>query len=389
MLKDEIKNKIVQEISLEKVENDTIINDKFIKDISSIVDISYDRNKSSNDNIENNLVLYNKDNLGATFFMSDVYDDFEGKNPKMTIYNSHEMNRNLVFREKEKELTVQEVAEKFYYNFKNCLTRNDVIFLNSSGKKFLLCVMLAIENFTIIFLNIFLALFFSVIAYLYLAFFKIYKYLYGLFNKKYMFFLHPLLYIFIWIIKYILILIKTFANTIYRLFNPLNSFTKTITNIKRDFFFDRDEERSKVNRRNRSKEQIFLINAVSKKSRDKMRQMAKHNLEYLKQFKIQEFVMGYVNYQDLPEGQEKEYYKNIELTEKKNIMIEIVKRASKVQNKRMTKGIKTIVKIDNLIEKFPRNKISENITTEDKELYGKLSDAQKTVNAITETQQGM
>jgi hypothetical protein len=369
MLRIEAKDKIIREISLDKVENDTVINKEFVDDIISVVNQIYNDYKNSDDNKENDLVLRVKNNMDTTFFRSDVYDDFKGKNPKMNVYNSHETNKGMTFTKKDGELTVQHIAEKFYYSFKACMIGNSYIFLNSSWKSFCLCVILAGANLIVMLMDIFFAALFSILAAIYLGLFKIYKMLGKFHRNKFL----SVFLLFFYIIKYVLAMIKGFSNIIFSIFNALNLIMRVMEETKRDFYFSERSKRNSVNRYERSVNHKFLINAISRKFKKRMAEAAIHDLSYLKKFKIQEFVLGYIDYKTLSSGLERERYKEIELAEKMNIVAVILKKSFRVQKKRWKEGVKLIYKFEAFSKNNFKNKNVEKELLENRLLLNKLS----------------
>ncbi|MDR0572026.1 MAG: hypothetical protein LBG48_04215 [Rickettsiales bacterium] len=356
MLKNRVKKQIIRDILLEKVSKEIRLDNNFVRDIAQCVNHTYNKYRSSSNNLESNLITKNVEDIGSMFFLSDVYEDFVGKNPKMSIYNSHEIDKNLIFLKKERELSVFENAMAFYYDFKTCVLNCDLIFLNFSYKNFFICGLLFTANFIIMAINILASAVLFMLSGVYFIFFRIYRFLYQkrrFFSKRYFFIVFfTLFYVLSGCLKYILIFTRMSVNTVFNFFHMLNRFLKIAVDEKNLFSFSKKNKKNKVDRKKRSVEHRSLLDFVYKKSKQRTKEMAKHDLRWLSSFKIQEFILGDFNYEALPDGEEKECYKSVEISEKMELLTKILQKAFKIRAIKWRDSLELMDKLNILKAKF-------------------------------------
>jgi hypothetical protein len=148
---------------------------------------------------------------------------------------------------------------------------------------------------------------------------------------------------------------------------------KIAVDLKNLFSFEKKNKKDKVDRKNRSTEHKFLLDFIYKNSKQKMKEAANHDLQWLKPFKIKEFVLGDFNYGALPDGEEKEYYKNLEISEKMDLLVKILQGAIRTRAKKWKYGLELMSKSEVLGAKYkPINKNLEKELSKSKILLDNL-----------------
>ena len=331
MLKESIKRKLTQ-YAIGKFEFSGDI-DTSIKNMTNDIDLTFDELKRDKNNFEQMLYENKKQNLSTYFSKADVYDDFEGKNPAMNPYNIYDNEQNFKYFRKKQNLSINQLFWDLFYDLKKNNNNFFIIRCVLNLKQFYIYFFLFFINATLYFSNLmFLCCFgiFDVFYYLLFLLFKAFARSSIKLDKKHngiKLLLFPVVFLVNSIkniTKFILVNCRGFGNLIYSLFfctkmvlSDLIEETKFLTYsyiIK-----------TKVNRNKRDPEHITVLNDIAKKSDEKMRSVAKHNLQYLDKFEFNEFISNHLDYEKLPDGAEKEYYKELELNER----LEIKKNAVK------------------------------------------------------------
>jgi hypothetical protein len=353
------------------------VNASLFEKVASRVSAYYDEYCDSPGNLEDSLILnaVRGSDLGNMFFLGDVYDDFVGKNPQMSIYNSHEVERNFIFLKDRGRLSVSQIAEEFFYSLWTCLLNYDFIFLNfSSFFGFLICCFFGLINTFLLLLNVFLFIFFKILSAAYLFLFRIYK-ICGkwkiFFSKTNYFFVFTLFfYLGGGLLKHVLALLRGCSNMIFSFFDKVSRCGKILVDEKRNFSFENKKKGSGVDRNKKTAEQRSFLNFIYKKSKQKMKENAKHDLLYLKHFSAREFLLGNLDYRTLPSGEMKELYREVEQREKKKIIGKIIGKCLRMRRKKHLEHLNII----RAAEALPNRKIKniENNLLENKILMKNL-----------------
>lgn len=377
MLKKQIQNEIVEAIN-ESLDRTTNF-DAMMNDLNYKLDHVYNKLKETESNTEIGIAQIEKKDLHKNFVKNDVYDDFEGKDWKLNIYNSHESQDNIKYIKQNNNLSVNQITKNYFFNIKQNL--NDYIFINNffNFKKLIFFIMLNITNIFSLFMNIILFLFCFILN---IGFYLVYLFYRNLFLIKIKFFkknkilknFEFLLNIIIFFLKTILIIVRAILNILYSLFNDIftNINNILINETKKNIFTT--ILKNTINRNERSSEHKNILNEITQKSQSKIKNCLNHNLEYLKQFNFLEFVITTNNITNLnKETQEK--YLNLELEEKNLIKKNILTLATPDFIKKLEKNN---FKFFNCFKKI--NKILSNIIEKNKKLMEELSlDKEKTL----------
>jgi hypothetical protein len=167
-------------------------------------------------------------------------------------------------------------------------------------------------------------------------------------------------------------LVKIGSNAAFNFLHAWNKFEKIFIDKKNLFFFEKKNRKNKINRNSRSARHKMLLNFIYRQSKLRVKEFVKHDLLYLKPFEMVEFVQGDLDYELLPDGEKRDYYKNIEITEKLELLTKILQKAFKTQSARWRHGLKLIEQLK-IVGKGVSNKSLEKEISDNKIMFDSLT----------------
>ena len=312
-------------------------------------------------NLEINSAEITRKNLFSNNKFEEIaYDDFEGKNPKFSVYNSWENPANFRYIKKKENIAVHLLFLDVYYNITDFIYIFSTIKNNLSLKYIFLFIPML---FTAVVKNIMDILLFAIFGcldtvnyLLFIVFKKCLKLKFIFKRKKNIFvkntFLLPfklINYILLNFLEFMIINVKTLANLINKLVQPVIETSNTLLNSNENFTVAGNITRYQVDREKRSLEHIDLLSQISKQTLQKLQQLSKeHKLNYLKKIDFKEIV-AIIDYEKLPDGILKDFYIQKDLQERNNIKSVV---ATMLLKKYSNKNIYNYEKIQETVEKY-------------------------------------
>ena len=354
-----IKNKILRDMKKYSVKPN-----EYKSFVKRKVDYEFDKYKQTEvDNAENIAIYddeYNENNLNN---FNVVYDDYVGKSDKLSVYNSYEDESLFKYITNSRSDNIHFIFEKvlfsLIYNYK-------MLFIFNEKNIFISLLSFLLNIISLLLHSCFLVIVgcFNIINYLLLKFLKFFV---KLKHKKNRLLHNNIILICICeVLKFLTNLINGFFLLFNDLFvNNIDGFLNFITDTTnntlyiKSFVYNGD-----VDRYSKSNEQKEFLNKVKENRIEYIKSLLKENIDYFKDLKFTKLVVKKANYENINNKVLKEYFKNIEKQQKKELIRDIISgRMIKKKERLTTKNDKFV----NNIRAINNNLLK--IANKDKELY--------------------